>query len=342
MSECEVVIASYLEPELVERIVRAQPRVHVTYEPALLPTPNFPCDHGGEQPRLNADELSRWESIVAGADVCFDFDWHDPATLPQRAPRLRFVQATSAGIGGFMARTGLDRAGWKVSTAAGIHAAPLAEFAVLGALYFVRDVPRLSAWKAQRHWERYATHGLAGRRALVIGLGGVGRETVRQLAALGMEVWGLARRPPAEPVPGLTRAVDAGALREALARTDVLVIACPLTEQTRGMIGSEQIAALPPGAIVVNIGRGPVIDEAALTEALADGRLGGAALDVFEHEPLSADSPLWEMDNVLISPHSASTLATENASLTELFIENLDRHLDGRPLRNPYDPVAGY
>jgi phosphoglycerate dehydrogenase-like enzyme len=342
MSACEVVIASYLEPELVERIARAQPRAHVTYEPAFLPAPSYPCDHDGEHPQLTAARLSRWETIVAGADVCFDFDWHDPATLPQRCPRLRFVQATSAGIGGFMTRTGLDRAGFAVSTAAGIHAAPLAEFAVLGALYFVKGVPMLSAWKAQRHWERFATHGLTGRRALVIGLGGVGRETVRQLGALGMDVWGLARRPPAEPVPGLSRTIDAGGLLDALGRTDVLVIACPLTEQTRGMIGSEQIAALGADAIVVNIGRGPVIDEVALIEALTDGRLAGACLDVFEHEPLPADSPLWELDNVLVSPHSASTVAEENAALTELFIENLGRHLDGLPLRNSYDPVAGY
>lgn len=335
-------IASYLEPELVERIARAEPRAHVTYEPALLPTPRFPCDHGGEPPPLSAAELDRWESIVAGADVCFDFDWHDPETLPRRCPRLRFVQATSAGIGEFMTCTGLDRAQFAVSTAAGIHAVPLAEFAVMGALYFVKELPRLGAWKAERHWERYATRRLAGRRALVIGLGGVGRETVRQLAALGVEVWGLARRAPTERVQGLSRAIDRHELDEALARTDVLVIACPLTDETQGMIGSEQIAALPPGAIVVNVGRGPVIDEVALIEALGAGRLGGACLDVFESEPLPADSRLWEMENVIVSPHSASTLVEENATLTELFIDNLGRHLDGRPLRNPYDLEAGY
>ncbi|HEX5195261.1 MAG TPA: D-2-hydroxyacid dehydrogenase [Solirubrobacteraceae bacterium] len=342
MSVCEVVIASYLEPELVERVARAEPRAHVTYEPALLPTPRFPCDHGGEPPRLSAAELRRWQAIVASADVCFDFDWHDPATLPRRCPRLRFVQATSAGIGEFMTCTGLDRAQFAVSTAAGIHAVPLAEFAVMGALYFVKELPRLGTWKAERHWERYATNRLAGRRALVIGLGGVGRETVRQLAALGMEVWGLARRAPAEPVQGLSRAIDRHELDDALARTDVLVIACPLTDETQGMIGSEQIAALPPGAIVVNVGRGPVIDEVALIESLGAGRLGGACLDVFESEPLAADSPLWEMENVIVSPHSASTLVDENATLTELFIDNLGRHLDGRPLRNPYDAAAGY
>lgn len=342
MSACEVVIASYLEPELVERIARSEPRAHVTYEPALLPGPRYPSDHTGEPPRLSDPELERWEAILAGADVCFDFDWHDPAALPRRCPRLRFVQATSAGIGGFMARTGLDGARFRVSTAAGIHAVPLAEFAVMGALYFVKGVHRLNAWKAERRWERYATRRLAGRRALVVGLGGIGRETVRELGALGMEVWGLARRMPTEPVPGLSRAIESDGLDEALAQADVLVVACPLTEQTRGMIGTEQIAALPSEAIVVNVGRGPVIDEAALIEALQAGRLGGACLDVFEREPLPPDSPLWEMENVIVSPHSASTLADENAALTELFIDNLGRHLDGRPLRNPYDALAGY
>ncbi len=122
----------------------------------------------------------------------------------------------------------------------------------------------------------------------------------------------------------------------------MLVVACPLTEKTRGMIGAGEIDALPADAIVVNIGRGSVIDEMALIEALREGRLGGACLDVFETEPLPCDSPLWELDNVLVSPHAASTLATENAALAELFVDNLGRYLDGRPLRNRYDPLAGY
>jgi glyoxylate/hydroxypyruvate reductase len=339
---CEVLIASYLEPGLVERIVRAEPRAHVTYEPRLLPAPRYPSDHTGTPPQLSAGELARWRQMTAGADVLFDFDWHDPASLPERCPRLRWIQATSAGIGGFMTRTGLDRSAIEVTTAAGIHAVPLAEFAVLGALYFVKGMPVLNRWKAERHWERFATHRLAGRRVLVVGVGGIGRRVASSFAALGTEVTGLSRRAQADPPPGVGRMIARAELHAELARTDIVVVACPLTEQTRGLLGAAELAALPAHAIVVNVGRGPVIDEPALVAALAEGRLAGACLDVFTEEPLPAESPLWGMDNVVVSPHSASTLADENEALVALFLDNLGRYLDGRPLRNVYDAAAGY
>ena len=339
---CEVVIASYLEPELVTRIATAQPRVRVTYEPSLLPVPRYPSDHGGSPPLLSSEQLARWQSITAGAEVMFDFDWHEPATLPERCPHLRWIQATSAGVGGFMARTGLDRSALEVTTAAGTHAIPLAEFALMGALHFVKGMPQLSAWQAEHRWERYATQRLAGRRALVVGLGGIGRRTAESFAALGVEVWGMARRPHGDPIPGVTRTIARAELDEALGVTDVLVIACPLTEETHHLIGAAQLARLPGHAVVVNIGRGPVIDEPALVAALAERRIAGACLDVFEHEPLEPDSPLWDLDNVIVSPHSAATLAEENELLVELFIDNLARYLDGRPRRNVYDAAAGY
>jgi glyoxylate/hydroxypyruvate reductase len=339
---CEVVIASYLEPGLVARIAEAEPRAHVTYEPRLLPAPRHPSDHVGTPPQLSEDELARWRALTAGAEVLFDFDWHDPASLPARCPRLRWIQATSAGIGGVMARTGLDRSAIEVTTAAGIHAVPLAEFAVLGALYFVKDLPALNRWKAERRWERFATQRLAGRRVLVVGVGAIGRRVASAFAALGTEVTGLSRRAPAELPPGVSRMIDRAELEAELARTDIVVVACPLTEQTRGLLGAPELAALPAHAIVVNVGRGPVIDEPALAAALAEGRLAGACLDVFTEEPLPADSPLWGMEKVIVSPHSASTLADENAALVELFLDNLGRYLDGRPLRNVYDAAAGY
>ncbi len=342
MKSTEVVIASYLEPELVERVAAAHPEVNVTYQPELLPSPRYPADHTGSLPRLDPDELDRWSRVLARAEVCFDFDWFAPEALPERSPKLRFIQATSAGIGGFMERTGLNESDIEVATAAGVHAVPLAEFALMGALYFTKGVDQLNRWKAQRHWERYATHRLAGRRALVIGLGGIGRQVAASFSAVGVEVWGMARNSPAKPIPGLERAITREQLSDALTQTDILVIACPLTDITRGLIGRAEIAALPAGAVVVNIGRGPVIDEQALTAALQEDRLSGACLDVFETEPLPSDSPLWGMDNVIVSPHSASTLADENLALTELFIENLGRYLSGEPLVNRYDRAAGY
>jgi phosphoglycerate dehydrogenase-like enzyme len=241
-----------------------------------------------------------------------------------------------------MARTGLDRSGLAVTTAGGVHAVPLAEFALAGALYFVKGVPDLRQRQQARHWERYTTRQLAGQRALVVGLGGIGRQVAAAFGALGVQVWGLGRDGGRYDIDGLSRVIGRAELDDALPGTDVLVLCCPLTPQTEGLIGRRQLGLLPPHAVLVNISRGQVVDQDALTDALAAGRLGGACLDVFTTEPLPADSPLWGMDNVLVSPHSASTVATENARLTELFLDNLERFADGRPLRNRYEPDRGY
>jgi len=341
-SSCTVVIASFFEEELVERIRTSDRALEVLYEPNLLPVPRYPCDHSGTPRTLTRAQLSHWDEMVASADVLFDFDWLEPATLPSRCPNLRWIQATSAGIGGFMARTGLDRSPIVVTTAGGIHAVPLAEFALTGILHFVKDIPQLERWKHGHHWERHTTQQLSGMRALVVGLGGIGRRIASSLCALDVEVWGLGRQGKTYNHPAVSRVVSHDALDQALGEVDVVVLACPLTPETEGLIGVDQIACLKPEAIVVNIARGPVIDEDALGEALTHGRIRGACLDVFAQEPLPAESLLWELDNVIISPHSASTVMTENAALVDLFLDNLGRFREGRPLRNPYDPVAGY
>jgi phosphoglycerate dehydrogenase-like enzyme len=131
-------------------------------------------------------------------------------------------------------------------------------------------------------------------------------------------------------------------LHQVLPEVDALVLACPLTGQTRGLIGAAELALMRRGSVLVNISRGPVVDEEALVAALRAGHLGGACLDVFATEPLPAGSPLWDMPNVIVSPHSAATVAAENGLLTDLFIDNLQRWLAGKPLRNTYDRAAGY
>jgi glyoxylate/hydroxypyruvate reductase len=340
-SQLTIVIGSYLEEDQVQRI-EAHPSARVMYEPDLLPVPRYPCDHTGEPRDLSAADLERWKALGATADVFFDFDWYEPATMPERCPRLRWIQATSAGIGGFMQRTGLDASSLNVTTAAGIHAVPLAEFAVTGALHFVKGIPMLRQRQSSRHWEYYTTRQLAGLTTLVVGLGGIGRKVAQSFTALGVDVWGLGRDGKDYEVPAVSRVIYREDLNEALPQIDVLVLACPLTADTKGMIGAEQISLLKPDAVVVNVARGPVIDQAALTTALRGGRIAGACLDVFAVEPLPPDDPLWGLDNVILSPHSASTVATENAALVDLFLDNLERLAGGSPLRNRYDPSRGY
>ena len=337
-----VLIATPLEPELVARISAVDPRIQVIYEPGLLPVPRYEADHEGTPRDLTPADQQRWSELRGQADVSFDFDWQDPAGMAGNCPELRWVQATSAGMGGFMQRSGLDQTGLIVTTAAGVHAIPLAEFALTGLLYFAKNLPQLRGWQEARHWERYTSVQLSGRRVLLIGLGGIGREVARLLSCAGVEVWGAGGSGHTYDIPGVHTYVSSDELAAALPAMSGVVIACPLTEHTRGLIGAAELALLPRGAVVVNIGRGPVVDQDALTAELENGHLGGAFLDVFAAEPLPQDSPLWGMANVVVSPHSASTVDAENALLTDLFCDNLQRWLSGRELRNVYDRSAGY
>jgi glyoxylate/hydroxypyruvate reductase len=340
-ADISVLVCSFLEKEQVARIA-AHPGVEVSYRPDLLPQPRYPCDHHGPAPALTDAERAEWAGLLRQADVCFDFDWEEPAEMPARAPRVRWLQATSSGIGQFMGRTGL--AGWDavVTTAAGIHAQPLSEWALTGILYFVKDVPDLQARQAAHRWERMAMGGLAPRRALVVGLGHVGRAVAAALGGLGVEVWGVRREASTSPAVGVTRTGTPADLQEMLRSCDIMVLTCPLTPETFRLIGAAELAALGPDGILVNISRGAVVDESAMIDALRERTIRGAVLDVAEVEPLAADSPLWDLGNVLISPHSASTLATENRVLVDLFLRNLALFQAGKPLINRYDPVRGY
>ena len=337
-----VLIASPLEPEQAARIAAAAPeRTRVIYEPDLLPTIRYVADHHGTPRDLDESSLARWRADLAAADVLFDFDWLEPERMSANAPRLRWVQATSAGIGEYLIRTGLADTGITFTTAAGVHATPLAEHVALGLLYLTKRVPRLREWQAMHHWERFTTEQLAGRRMLLVGLGNVGREIARTCACLGLEVWGM---DPGTSVPptGVARLVPPTAFHDALAQVDALVLSCPYTPETHHLVGASEFASLKPSAVLVNVARGSVVDEPELVRALREARLSGAVLDVFEEEPLPTDSPLWDMPNVLVSPHSASTVVPENERITDLFIDNLQRYLAGRPLRNVFVTSRGF
>jgi phosphoglycerate dehydrogenase-like enzyme len=229
-----------------------------------------------------------------------------------------------------------------ITNAAGIHAQPLAEFVIMAALSFAKEMPRTSRWQAERHWERFCGYQVAGTRMLLIGLGKVGGRIAELSSALGIEVVG--NRLPVEGAlpPGVSRLVDTDGIDGELPATDLLVLAAPDTPKTANLLSRRRLELLPPRAVVINVGRGSLLDEDALTEMLAAGRLRGAALDVFAKEPLPADSPLWALPNVIISPHSASTVVQENDRLVDLFIENLHRYLDGRPLVNVFDHTRMY
>jgi glyoxylate/hydroxypyruvate reductase len=340
-----VLIASYLEPEHVEHVRAVSERLRVVYEPGLLAPPRYPADHTNLISRSPADE-ARWRGLLAEAEVLFDFDHTNRDDLPDLAPRLRWVQATSAGIGQFVQRMGYATRmpATVFTTASGVHAQPLAEFCVMAMLMFSRNLWQMQRLQAERRWERFGATDLAGRTLGIVGVGRIGAAVARLGQALGMQVLGLKRTaagvdPAALGCDELAGPEGLGAL---LRRSEFLVLVTPHTGETERMLGAAELALLPPGAVLINIGRGSVIDEAALVAALQTGRLGGAALDVFEAEPLPPESPLWTLPNVLVSPHSASTSDRENARITELFCANLRRYLSGEPLHNLLDIARLY
>jgi glyoxylate/hydroxypyruvate reductase len=338
-----VLIASWIDGKHADRIAAAEPeRIELSYEPELLPPPRYEADHYAPPRALTSHQRRRWRELWGRAVVSLDFDWDQPAQMRRNAPNLRWIQATGSGIGPLVAKAGLADSSVRITNAAGIHAQPLAEFVLMSALYYVKEMPRLMRWKNERHWERYCGHELAGSKMLLIGLGKVGSRIAELSAALGVEVIGHRRSASGDRPPGVTRIVDGAGLDETLPHTDLLVIAVPETEETSNLIDRRRLQLLPSHAVLVNVGRGSVVDEAALIDLLVAGRIRGASLDVFAHEPLPAESPLWGLPNVIISPHSASTVAQENDRIVDLFIENLGRFLDDLPLVNEFDHRRRY
>ena len=341
-----VLIASYLEAELVERIRAVDSRLVVIYEPGLLRRPRYAADHIGAPGRRSPEDEASWRALLARADVLFDFDYTNDAELPELCPRVRWIQATSAGIGPFVKRRGYDTRMPRTvfTTASGVHARPLAEFCALAMLAFSRGLFTMLEAQRQKHWERFAGTDLLGKTVVIYGHGSIGAEVARVARSFGMKTIGIKRSvqgldPEALQVDELH---PSAGLHAVLPRADFLVLAAPHTPETEGAVGRLELALLPRGAVLINVSRGALVDEEALVEALWSGHLGGAALDVFQEEPLPEESPLWTMRNVLVSPHSASTSDRENARLTDLFCRNLRRFLAGEPLENVLDPDRSY
>jgi phosphoglycerate dehydrogenase-like enzyme len=342
-----VVVSTYFEPAEIERLKAEVTRrgLNLIYHPEWLEPADFPAQHKHKL-NLTPEQENQWLADLRQADILLDFETNTLARWRSEnlVPRLRWLQATSAGVGAPLAQAGLKNSPFIVTTASGIHAGPLAEFVMLGLLMWVKLLPVNARQQAAHQWRQYATDELPGKTLAIIGPGKIGREVARLARAFGMRVLAspsqLERRTPADyNAEALFNNQDKAELHATLAQTDALVLAMPLTPTTERMIGAAEFAALKPGAFFINIARGKVIDESALIAALQSGHLSGAALDVFETEPLPADSPFWDMSNVLVTPHSASTVYRENERVIDLFLHNLDLLLAGRPheMRNILD-----
>ncbi|WP_067966695.1 D-2-hydroxyacid dehydrogenase [Nocardiopsis trehalosi] len=281
-------------------------------------------------------------AAVEGADalLVWSFTSGGVARAWPHADALRWMHVSSAGVDRVLTPE-VVRSGVTVTNVRGVLDDAIAEYVLGLALAFAKDLPGTLDRQRRRHWEHRPTSLLRGSRALVVGPGAIGRAVGRTLGAVGVAVDAVGRA--ARPGDGVFGAVYGPAdLAAVIGGYRFVVVTAPLTAATRGLVGADAIAAMAPDAYLVNVARGPVVDEAALTRALRDGRVAGAALDVFHREPLPEEHPLWGLPNVVVSPHMAGDVAGWRDALLGVFTDNLERFRAGRPLRNVVDKELGF
>jgi len=268
-----------------------------------------------------------------------------PREMMLSAPRLRWMQQWGAGADWLLRAPQAAEAAFVLTNASGVHAQPIGEHIMALLLALSRGLHRAMRAQAEGRWQRpEMTEGiteLADQTMLLIGVGAIGQRTAQFAAAFGMRVVGV-RRDPSAPAEGVAEMHGPADLPDLLPEADAVVLTVPLTHETRHMIGEAQLCAMKRTAFLINIGRGGTIDEAALVRALQEGWIAGAGLDVFEREPLPEDSPLWKMENVIITAHYSGRTPRYEERASAIFLDNLARYLAGEPLRNVVDKARGY
>ena len=274
------------------------------------------------------------------------FSWGSPKAeikkVLEGAPKLEWIHQRSVGLDAALFPE-LIASPIPLTNGRGTFSQSLGEFVITGVLYFAKCIPRMLKGKAERKWEEFNVLEISQQTLGIVGHGDIGRAIAKRAKALEMRVLAL-RRDPA-PRPGdenVDKVYATAQLHEMLPECDYVVVAAPMTPHTRHLISTAEFSVMKPEAIVLNVGRGPVIDEAALVEALSAKRIAGAALDVFEVEPLPRESPLWDMDNVLISCHTADHTKDWHNDAATFFLEQFARWQKGEPLKNVVDKHAGY
>ena len=339
-SPVNVLITFKASDALVSCLKELSPRVAVRVHPAHAPT------------EISPDE---WDEV----DVLFTQGGLFPDL--EVAPNLRWIQVTSAGVDRFLSNPLFEDRTVILTTVSGIHAVTMAEYALGMMLAFAHRLPTMIARQKTRDWPKdavqvYMPQPLRGSTLGIIGYGSIGRELARLSRALGMTVLAT-KRDVMHPgmgneyiLPGtgdpdgaaVQRLYPAQALRSMLQDCDYVVVLTPLTPETQHLLDNETLASMKPGAVLINLARGGIVDEKALIKALESGALGGAALDVFETEPLPDDSPLWPVPNLIISPHIAGNMPDYLDQAGDVFVENMQRFLEGREMLNVVEWSRGY
>jgi D-2-hydroxyacid dehydrogenase (NADP+) len=322
----------YDDNENIRRITEVSSKIKVNNASAVMMA-GFRGDNS---------EKDTLDNMLAQADVIFGPGLVLPKDLLSRAPKLKWLQLMSAGVDRLR-----DREIWQskvtVTGISGIHASPIGEFVLGFMLMFTKNMLLCFKMKQKREWQRYTPHLLRNKTVGVVGLGHIGSEVARLCKSFGMKV--IATRRSVKRA-GKGKNVDLllprAQIKELLGKSDYIVLSVPLTSETRHIIGEAELSSMKSSAYIINVGRGDLIDEEALIRALDEKKIAGAGLDVTTIEPLPKDSRLWDMDNVILSPHVSGSMEEYMDQATELFCDNIRRYLDGKELRNVIDRKKGY
>lgn len=333
MDVVDIVVLNPIGEGCLDRIaaVRSNVRVHDASQMLVFSA-------GELVDQRDRSSRERIDALLAGAEVIYGFI--PPENIIRRAPKLRWINAPSAGVERFLTPDIIESQ-VILTNSRGIHSTQMGETTFEMLLMLARKAPLFFRLQRERKWQRIVPGILHAKTLAVLGLGVIGQEIARLGKAFGMRVIAMEKE---EMVPGGN--VDAvftpAELGELLSRADYVVVTLPLTPETKEIIGERELRAMKPTAYLVNVARGGVIDEEALIRALSEGRIAGAGLDVFAREPLPAESKLWELPNVIISPHIAGAREDYDTLAVNLFCENLKRYLDGQELMNVVDKKKEY
>jgi phosphoglycerate dehydrogenase-like enzyme len=350
MEKIYILVGMPLDEEDLVKIQSIDPRVEVQYaveeigsELGRDPFSLFPLKNSIHQKKVNPNTATAaLDKMLIDTEVIFS--WAVPLNVTARSPRLKWVQGTGAGIDMLIGKTHLLDTDVLITNAAGVRTTSVAEFTLCLMLMLAKSAPRFLMSKANRCWDGFFTIDLYNKTLGIIGLGKIGRAVAKRANAFDMKIRGMDKLVAKREanVFGVDEAFPPEKLIDMLAGCDVVVVAAPFTSETNGLIGETELRAMKPTAYIINVARGAIIQEAVLIQALEEGWIAGAGLDVFEKEPLPADSKLWDLDNVIVSAHIAGRREHITPVMTDLFCRNLRRYLSGDEMINLVDKQRGF
>ncbi len=343
MDTIKVLVTHEVDEDALAVMRDADPRVQVTMVPYREKTEQRGLRRKGKMSEHVQAPLS--PDLLAGlseADVTFSLDL--PTNVLKLAPRLRWVQNIGAGIDHLLAPGGVGV--WEsdvmITNMGGFNSRAIAEFVIGYMLSYVKRTREFFEAQAEKRWSRQSGQALGGQTAGIVGMGRIGAEVAKLSKAFDMTVIANRRYPPDDVPPYVDRMLGPEGLHDLLGASDFVVVALPAVADTAKIIGEAELRAMKPTGVIINVARGTVIDEQALTRALYEGWIGGAALDVFEQEPLSSESALWEAPRTIITPHASAISGNYGTDSARFFAANLKRFIAGEPLQNLVDKRKGY